>query len=72
MLIINVYTAPLSNKVTTQAHAITSEEGNKLVIAKSYPKMDSIELSFFSEYKNILICNVSKSSMLSEVTIIHQ
>lgn len=67
MLIINRYTCPIKGKITIQAHQLDSD----LNIVKSYPKMITDDLIFFKALHNkIIVCDVIRSSMLSEVNTI--
>ena len=67
MLVINRYTCPIKGKITTMAHYI--DEGE---LIKSYPKMDCLDLDFFSHHDFILVCDVVRSQNLSQVNIINQ
>lgn len=67
MLIINRYKCPIKGKITIQAHHLDSD----LNIVKSYPKMITNDLTLFKAlHDKILICDVIRSSMLSEVNTI--
>ena len=67
MLIINRYKCPIKGKITIQAHHLDSD----LNIVKSYPKMITDDLTLFKAlHDKILICDVIRSSMLSEVNLI--
>ena len=67
MLIVNRYTCPIKGKITSQAHDI--QQGDCKI---SYPKMDGFDLTFFKDYKTILVCDVIRSQNLSDVNIINQ
>lgn len=69
ILIINRFTNNVTKKVFTMAHLFDT---SNMVILKSYPKMESDSLEFFTAYKYIMICDVTHSSMLSEINIIKQ
>ena len=68
MLIINRYTCPSTHKITSQAHVIDADFN----ITQSFPKMDNLELMFFTAYKYIIINDVARSAMLDSVNIIKQ
>ena len=65
MLLINCYTCPQTKTKTIQAHEIVSNE-----IVKSYSKMPHDNINLFSNYKNVLLVNVSKASELKRVNFI--
>lgn len=65
LLIINRYKCPVKGKVTSQAHEIDNG-----AVTKSYPKMTGDDLSFFKDYKTIIVCDVVRSSNLSDVNVI--
>lgn len=69
ILIVNRFTNNVTKKVFTMAHLFDT---TNMVILKSYPKMESDSLEFFTAYKYIMICDVTHSSMLSEINIIKQ
>ena len=65
MLLINCYTCPQTKIKTVQAHEIVNNE-----IVKSYSKMPYDNINLFSNYKNVLLVNVSKASELKRVNFI--
>ena len=65
MLLINCYTCPVYKTKQIQAHDIRQNE-----VIKSYSKMSYDNLSLFSNYNNVLLVNVNKSSELSKVNFI--
>ena len=65
MLLINCYTCPQTKTKTIQAHEIVNNE-----IVKSYSKMPCDNINLFSNYKNVLLVNVSKASELKRVNFI--
>lgn len=67
MLIINRYTCPINGKISIQAHVI---ENSKLV--KSYSKMITDDISLFSNYDTILVCDVVRASNLPTINLINQ
>ena len=67
MLIVNRYTCPIKGKITIQAHDI--QNGDCLI---SYSKMNGDDLTLFSGYDTIIICDVVRSQNLAEVNIINQ
>ncbi len=67
MLIINRYTCPIKGKITSQAHEI--KDGKKV---KSYNKMIGYDLSFFSQHKIIIVCDVVRAVNLKDVNVINQ
>lgn len=68
LLIMNRYTNPNSEKVTSQCHVLD----DNFNIVKSYPKIDTDDLIFFSEYRKVMIIDVKLASNLSEVNIFNQ
>ena len=67
MLIVNRYTCPIKGKITIQAHDI--QNGDCLI---SYSKMNGDDLTLFSNYETIIICDVVRSQNLSKVNIINK
>ena len=65
MLLINCYTCPQTKIKTIQAHEIVNNE-----IKRSYSKMPHDNINLFSNYANVLLVNVSKSSELKRVNFI--
>ena len=65
MLLINCYTCPQTKIKTIQAHDIVANE-----IKRSYNKMNYDNITLFSNYNNVLLVNVSKSSELKRVNFI--
>ena len=66
MLLINCYTCPTYGNKQIQAHKI-----NRNKIVKSYSKMGYDSISLFSNYNNVLLVNVNKSSELAKVNFIN-
>ena len=67
MLIVNRYTCPIKGKITSQAHEV--KDG---AVTKSYSKMSGDDLTLFSNYETLIICDVVRSQNLSQVNIINQ
>lgn len=65
MLIVNRYKCPIKGKVTIKAHQI--ENG---AVTRSFSKMSGDDLTLFSNYETIIICDVVRSVNLSDVHII--
>lgn len=65
MLIVNRYTCPIKGKVTIQAHEVIDG-----AVTKSYSKMSGDDLTLFSNYETLIICDVVRSQNLSDVNII--
>ena len=66
MLLINCYTCPIYKTKQIQAHDIRA---NKVI--KSYSKMPYGNIDLFSNYSNVLLVNVNKSSELSKVNFVN-
>ena len=65
MLLINCYTCPQTKTKTIQAHEIVANE-----VKRSYNKMNYDNITLFSNYKDVLLVNVSKASELKKVNFI--
>ena len=65
MLLINCYTCPQTKTKTIQAHDIVNNE-----VKRSYNKMNYDNITLFSNYNNVILVNVSKSSELKRVNFI--
>ena len=67
ILIVNRYTCPIKGKITIKAHEV--KDG---AITKSYSKMSGDDLTLFSNYETVIVCDVVRSQNLSQVNIINQ
>lgn len=65
MLIINRYTCPITGKVSIQAHEIKDFN-----LVKSYGKMTIDDITIFSRFENVLICDVVRASNLPDVQLL--
>ena len=65
MLIVNRYTCPIKGKITSQAHDI--QQGDCKI---TYPKMDGFDLTFFKDYKVIIVCDVIRAKDLAQINVI--
>ncbi len=67
MLLVNKYTCKKTGNEFIQAHDINVKN---MTINKSFDKMGKDNISLFSSYKNVLLCEVAFSHQLSKVNFI--
>ena len=67
MLLVNKYTCKKTGNEFIQAHDINVKS---MTITKSFDKMAIGSMALFSNYKNVLLCEVAFSHQLSKVNFI--
>ena len=68
MLLINKYTCKKTGNEFIQAHDINVKN---MTINKSFDKMSLGNITLFSNYKNVLLCDVAFSHQLGKVNFIN-
>ena len=67
MLVVNKYTCKKTGNEFIQAHDINVKN---MTVNKSFDKMTVDSMTLFSNYKNVLLCEVAFSHQLSRVNFI--
>ena len=67
MLVINKYTCKKTGNEFIQAHDINVKT---MQVNKSFSKMSIDNMALFSNYKNVLLCEVAFSNQLNKVNFI--
>ena len=68
MLLVNKYTCKKTGNEFIQAHDINVKN---MTVNKSFDKMAIGNMTLFSSYKNVLLCEVAFSHQLSKVNFIN-
>ena len=67
MLLVNKYTCKKTGNEFIQAHDVNVKN---MTVNKSFDKMTVDSMALFSNYKNVLLCDVAFSHQLSKVNFI--
>ena len=67
MLLVNKYTCKKTGNTFIQAHDINVKN---MTVNKSFDKMAIGNMTLFSNYKNVLLCEVAFSHQLNKVNFI--